>query len=575
MGKFKTARRSLRFAGQFERRCRCILHDDNVTYARLFKTSGKDFVKKKLESLIKEKLISPRAKWICSNCLLNKSNTMEPCEKLSPRPSSSKDTTSICSCDHKCIDCVIDALNKGLLQEDDVARLSKALGESMREFITTDIGSLSGVYKDMDVLSKLCCKDFIEKRPGILVQFVNSICSIDLDKAGNKKLSAYCQLIEQLYFLKNLNFIGPFSFSNNIVKWTFTGSKTCVALDGASMAAGSVTTLKKILNNASVEENNCFSSGDVDVFFDNTQRIGKTRRVREGGLTPMNVATNVVFIQNCVETNIQTISELITENWMSKKTDGVSDLHVACLTDFQTYKRKTQSGIIDTVLSEIVYDTESMEFKDHVSVKTFLHSMDINKNVCVKCMTPYDQSAKICPNCSHDSNFLTSRIELYSDVPSCHFELPAMVKMGEVIGVNPNSRESVKEVLKNVLKQCDVGRSRKWVRIGCDGVPYSIADSLIDSLVICPVCNEELDLQIHSFETHVFENNCGVDITGFKKAFGNVLLTPGAGHIEINLLRSCFAFCKHIFIEHVANILGFCSQRAKDFIVNCGNHHLS
>ena len=69
MGKSKTARRSLRFGGQFERRCRCLLHDDNTDYDRLFKTSGKEFEKTKLNKLIEDKHISPKAKWICSNCL--------------------------------------------------------------------------------------------------------------------------------------------------------------------------------------------------------------------------------------------------------------------------------------------------------------------------------------------------------------------------------------------------------------------------------------------------------------------------------------------------------------------------
>ena len=65
----------------------------------------------------------------------------------------------------------------------------------------------------------------------------------------------------------------------------------------ASTACGSVTTMKRVLKEWLASPNTCFEQNDIDVFFDNTQRIGKSRRVREGGSTQMDVATNVVFIQ--------------------------------------------------------------------------------------------------------------------------------------------------------------------------------------------------------------------------------------------------------------------------------------
>jgi hypothetical protein len=84
-------------------------------------------------------------------------------------------------------------------------------------------------------------------------------------------------------------------------------------------------------------------------------------------------------------------------------------------------------------------------------------------------------------------------------------------------------------------------------------------------------------LKHESFELHVLSCHGGLEKENatFKKVFDRILLTPGAGHIEINLLRACFLFCKNIFIEHIAGLLGFCSKKAKEFIVSCGNHHVS
>lgn len=116
------------------------------------------------------------------------------------------------------------------------------------------------------------------------------------------------------------NFIGPLSFSQGNVKWARTGSKSAHALDGASTASGSITSIKKA--NLTTELNKCFE-GDQDVFADNTQCIVRTTRVRTGGTTPVNVATNVVFIQSKPNSNIQSNENLKPEKWLQPITEEI------------------------------------------------------------------------------------------------------------------------------------------------------------------------------------------------------------------------------------------------------------
>lgn len=54
---------------------------------------------------------------------------------------------------------------------------------------------------------------------------------------------------------------------------------------------------------------------------------------------------------------------------------------------------------------------------------------------------------------------------------------PPEVKLREIIPVNPNSRESVKHVIQNIMQQCKVGQNRQWIRIGSDVVPFNIVDN--------------------------------------------------------------------------------------------------
>ena len=95
----------------------------------------------------------------------------------------------------------------------------------------------------------------------------------------------------------------------------FCGSKSAHTLDCASTASGSIATLQKFLNNSASEPNKCFPTGDVEIFADNTQRKGKTIRVRENGKSPIGIATNVVFIQANPDSRLQLREDLSPEEW--------------------------------------------------------------------------------------------------------------------------------------------------------------------------------------------------------------------------------------------------------------------
>ena len=69
-----------------------------------------------------------------------------------------------------------------------------------------------------------------------------SLTGIDTSKDKNSKIA-----LEPIYYIRNLNFIGPFSFSAFLVKWALCGSKTAQALHGCSYPSGCVTTLQNFL----------------------------------------------------------------------------------------------------------------------------------------------------------------------------------------------------------------------------------------------------------------------------------------------------------------------------------------
>ena len=116
-----------------------------------------------------------------------------------------------------------------------------------------------------------------------------------------------------------------------------------------------VLLLYKIFLKSSAEQPNlCFDSGDVEVWLDNTQSKGKTCRVREDGTTPIEITTNVVFIQ--CSSSIQKIKELAPRFWSGTKLDIVDLImnkeEKLRSSIFRPYRCTVQEEIYKDVLSE-------------------------------------------------------------------------------------------------------------------------------------------------------------------------------------------------------------------------------
>ena len=114
------------------------------------------------------------------------------------------------------------------------------------------------------------------------------------------------------------------------------------------------------------------------------------------------------------------------------------------------------------------------------------------------------------------------------------------IKIGVIIDVSPNSRQTIQLVLENLWKKGGVGSIRKWIRIGFDGVPYRIAWNLRKEILVCSICKSQIDTKVSSFESHVKENHALIENPTSDLFFGNVLLVVGAGHMEKKLIAGSF-----------------------------------
>jgi ribosomal protein L40E len=439
------------------------------------------------------------------------STSRRPTGKSSGENTSDDDISEVPKFCPGVVDDIVARIKSGLVVQQDLRKLAHAIGCSLSGEIFQDSKVLHLVYSNLETLHSLKCKDFLNMRPAPLIDFILGAASVSIDNPHDEsKLLGLCTAVEGIYKARNGMFVGPLAFGNGVIKWSMCGSKTAHSLDGASGAGGSINTLRTFFKSSSTEPNECYT-GDIDIFSDNTQRTGKTVRVGEDGTTPVGVATNVVFIQSNPPTDLQSRKDLKPSEWSnnerpnSETTDDITKLETHLNEDyFRPYRIEFQAGLLKEVKEEIKF--EGSQTTDHVDL---VESAPKDSSVCTKCSAIFPKHMSICPKCSNKRHNISDRIVLYGDVPSVHPDAKPSVKMGEIIGVNPNSKDTLTCVLDNLSKQCGIGEGRAWVRLGFDGVPYRIVDNIIKETVVCEVCGEEVDIGKTPFPMHVDENHPG------------------------------------------------------------------
>lgn len=371
--KFKrTVTRHQTSKAQFDRCCKCRVHDvvcEEGMAFKLYRVKGKELKKRYVHWLIEAGHLTVHSSWVCNHCV---NFAKASCDTVSDDSSEvdcdvdidaniesaeNENATDVgdatiavesgvvnsvntnetnieesdsaeCDMDEndevtESVERVIEMINDGLVNNTLLSKLAFAIGTTLNEVVYNETKTVLPMYRDINILSKLNEIDFLQDRPGALLSFLSGLTNVPVERAEQlkmtpqekKKLLHLCLLIEQIYFVRSHNFIGPFSFSNQLVKWSLTGSKSAVKLDGATTASSGITTLKNFIADASKNPNTCFNN-DLDVFADNTQKICRTTKIRMGGTTPVDVATNVVFIQSDPESKIQNESDLIPEKWL-------------------------------------------------------------------------------------------------------------------------------------------------------------------------------------------------------------------------------------------------------------------
>jgi hypothetical protein len=202
---------------------------------------------------------------------------------------------------------------------------------------------------------------------------------------------------------------------------------------------------------------------------------------------------------------------------------------------------------------------------------------------------------EVCASATIDSNNVVhltydrvdsqERSSFYRDtgVSDHHDSRPTTItQVLEPIFLNPNSYDTLAKIFRIIGKKSGIQQycpngERAWLAVVCDGSPFIIGIRLVRKYFLCPICDAPVvgrtECLSHVANFHPWEDN-PLDLTfNFKSEFNWLLLLPGPGHIEMNMIKTFVKFTWPVFWEYLVEIFNFKSEAAKKAAMNVSDHH--
>ena len=176
-----------------------------------------------------------------------------------------------------------------------------------------------------------------------------------------------------------------------------------------------------------------------------------------------------------------------------------------------------------------------------------LSNIDNKKRVCPTChnklptiaeMNQLNESADITNAATEKSVTYFHTFEKTQSNPEGEVYMPQLY-IPDPIPINPNSTANIRKIFEHIEELSGIkDRSRKWVVVTCDGIPYHRAQTI-------------------------------------KKDFPWLILIPSALHEEMNMLKAFVELNWHIDIRYFAQSQGYQSENQLQFFKKCSDHHKS
>ena len=421
------------------KQCGCAMHEEwsgshlheniriyNISVDRKYKVAHIAYMRE-------QEWLSPRGNLLCTHCYERGSSKYVVQDGMNKKIK--KDYT------HE-VDNIIKLINDGVLSVQELSKISTALGQSQRSLFQHEGEKFTGLYHSLGEIKTFKEETFLEGVNPIVFNFVTALTGQETISAN--KLNVLCVCIENLYKCVNYRFIGPTSFTINLLVYILSGSEKALNILSAHGCGGSYTTIKTWLKDNASEELHYSLDEDVITFFDNAQILGKNWRVKLDCSAIVSCITSIIHITSTHNASVQSMDHLSPAHW--------HNIH-------------QNHSLIKHILETNAPKFDS--FRDCFNT----YKKDIT--------TLFLEKVKY-------ANMSATVTNKYDNLP-CANTQPADIRMGEPCLVNPNSYSTVQDVMDHIVSHTK--NDKCWTCIGCDGNPYLIACKLQQTVFKCNVCN--------------------------------------------------------------------------------------
>ena len=439
-----------------------------------------------------------------------------------------------------------------------------------------------------------------------------------------------CKTVESVLNLSAVNLTLPVHFRESVLLYTLTGSKLALRILGSGGAHASYNSVKSWLTNLGTVESE-EDDGDIIVGFDNNQVLQRRWKVKLRNEVKCNIVTVVVYFVVRKHGRLQHNIEGQPSKWSRKElTEGeiqkikfidqsekIRDTHYTFLYRFIEQEIRyiaaqqcTSSGVFtDNIDLEVEKLKHQALYKSCYNCK--FDQIPKSKHLCPMCKVNVTKSKMRAMGIEEDGSVVkkgatvkkakeyrvsvegessteryshklhyekqtseTSEYDMFKDEIPENYELPT-VHVQQPVNVNPCSYQAVATVLRNIGHRS--GRIKKyegireWVTVVCDGIPYNLCNRIIQSMHVCNKCDISLngmkECQQHQVEVHPDE------AVTFQKEFDWVLLQPGMGHIEMNMVKGLVELAWEVFWKNMVMCFNFRSETALKYAKKVNDHH--
>ena len=491
--------------------------------------------------------------------------------------------------------------------------LARSLGLAEQSNIRKELSELKYIYKDISLLRNFDVRRYLSSKNATIKAFLDGLHSQSATAPSAYRLA---RAIEEMLDICGVGTVQPLHFLESLTLYCMTRSKSALQTLSARTPYPSYHTLQRWLKLLQVQQQVQHPLTSSVYAIDNNQVLQKKWGIKVENKCYSSVTTMVVAFDIHEASSILKDKENAPSSWRQfgcvspesirnikyiDQDEDIKDVHykmslVPYVSERLAKVLKEQQLVgetwIDPIDEKIAADTRKADVKlcgacGYENVK--------NARKCKGCSVNLAQAAAAAQSTSSGeskthrgdterrvtAHAADDKLEVQTEpvehvVRSQYTHIPVepqqMCPKMYVLHPsmhNPNSYEAIRSVLLDVGQQAGIKKysptgENEVAVIFCDGVPYNLIWRLCENTYRCHDCDIILKTK-KECEKHDHPNK--------SLEFDWVVVLPGPGHIEMNMLKSLVLLLWPVFWKDMVMLFNFTSESALRSARSVSDHH--